>query len=48
MLEKAFPEILESADGAREIKKNIPMYNTKTTSDLFQKCLKETKEALKL
>ncbi len=48
VLEKAFPEILESADGTKKIKEIIPMYNTKTTSDLFQKCLKETKEALKV
>ncbi|GGX05178.1 malate:quinone oxidoreductase [Aquimarina muelleri] len=48
VLEKAFPEILESADGAKKIKKFIPMYNTKITSGLFQEYLKNTKEILKL
>ncbi len=48
VLEKAFPEILSSIDGVKKLKEMVPMYETEIDSLLFDKCLKETKEALKL
>ncbi|WP_103068817.1 malate dehydrogenase (quinone) [Aquimarina sediminis] len=48
VLEQAFPEILESANGSKKLKEIIPMYTTEVSPALFQKCLDNAKEVLKL
>ncbi|PKH51063.1 malate dehydrogenase (quinone) [Tenacibaculum sp. Bg11-29] len=48
VLEKAFPELLESEEGKMKLKKIIPFYKTEITKELFSEQLKISKKALKL
>lgn len=48
VLEKAFPELLDSKEGKKILKEIIPFYKTELTSELFRKELKNSKKALKL
>ena len=48
VLEKAFPELLNSEEGKTVMDKMIPFYNTEVTEDLFKAQLKKSAVALKL
>jgi malate dehydrogenase (quinone) len=48
VLEKAFPEILQSEEGKAIMDKMIPFYNAEVTEDLFKAQLKKSAVALKL
>jgi malate dehydrogenase (quinone) len=48
VLEKAFPEILNSSEGKKLIGKIVPMWKQEVDETLFQKQLKKSKKALKL
>jgi malate dehydrogenase (quinone) len=48
VLEKAFPELLESDEGKAVLKKVVPFYKTNLTEETFKKELKRCKKALKL
>lgn len=48
VLEKSFPELLESDEGKIILKKVVPFYNTQLTEELFIEGLKKSKESLKL
>jgi malate dehydrogenase (quinone) len=48
VLEKAFPELLESKAGKELLSKMVPFYKTKITKELFTKELAKAKKALKL
>ncbi|MDD7913946.1 malate dehydrogenase (quinone) [Polaribacter ponticola] len=41
VIEKAFPEIINSAKGKEKLKEIVPFYNTKVTKELFYKELKK-------
>ncbi|EDP69847.1 malate:quinone oxidoreductase [Flavobacteriales bacterium ALC-1] len=48
VLEKAFPEILNSEKGKELLNKIVPMWNTKLTEKSFKEQLKKSKKALQL
>ncbi len=48
VLEKAFPEILSSAKGKKNLEKMMPMYATKVDKKLFDAQLKRAKKALNI
>jgi malate dehydrogenase (quinone) len=48
VLEKAFPEILNTEKGKQLLHKMLPMYNTELTKELFEVQLEKSKKALKL
>ncbi|WP_458626244.1 malate dehydrogenase (quinone) [Winogradskyella sp. PC D3.3] len=48
VLEKAFPEIINSEKGKQGLHKMLPMYNTELTKELFEAQLEKSKNALKL
>ena len=48
ILEKAFPEILNSEKGKELLDKIVPMWNNDLTKELFERELKKSKKALKL
>lgn len=48
VLEKAFPQILNSEKGMQLLKEIVPTWHTEVTKELFDKYLKISKETLKL
>lgn len=48
VLEKAFPELLNTVEGKKKLKEIAPFYNIQVTENLFTDELKKAKEALKL
>ncbi|CAM1343663.1 malate dehydrogenase (quinone) [Tenacibaculum amylolyticum] len=48
VLEKAFPELLQTAEGKEKLKEIIPFYNQEVTEELFTTELKRVKEILNL
>ncbi|MCG8806151.1 malate dehydrogenase (quinone) [Tenacibaculum finnmarkense] len=48
VLEKAFPELLDTPESRQKLKEIVPFYNTEITKELFDKQLAYCKKALKL
>ncbi len=48
VIEKAFPELLNSIQGKEKLKEIVPFYNTEITKKLFDKHLLKSKRALQL
>jgi len=48
VLEKAFPELLNTTEGINKLKEMIPFYNTEITEKLFNNELNNCKKTLKI
>ncbi|CAM1333451.1 malate dehydrogenase (quinone) [Tenacibaculum aestuariivivum] len=48
VLEKVFPELLETSEGKIKLKEIVPFYKTELTSEIFKMQLEKSKKVLKL